>query len=97
MSTTAFEWDSLKDKVNQLKHGVSFEEARSVFYDEHARLIHDPDHSEEEDRYLLLGVSGKLRILVVFHVYRSAGTIIRLISARKATQNEQRQYEEHLP
>lgn len=74
------------------KHGVSFEEAKSVFSDEQAKLIDDPDHSEEEDRFILLGLSGLLRVLVVCHCYREEGNVIRIISARKATAKESKSY-----
>jgi len=87
-----FEWDSLKDIVNQRKHGVSFSDAQNVFYDERALLIGDTSHSEEEDRFILLGLSLTLRKLVVCHCYRDDAEIIRIISARKATRNEARQY-----
>ena len=89
-------WDDEKAEENQRKHGVSFAEAGTVFYDENARLQYDPDHSEDEDRFLLLGVSYSLRILVVSHCYREKDTVIRIISARKATKDEQRQYGEFL-
>ncbi len=84
-----FEWDPRKAAANFRKHGVSFEDAESVFADERARLIDDPDHSADEDRFLLLGLSSSLRLLVVAHCYREAGGIIRIISARKATREEQ--------
>ena len=87
-----FTWDADKAKANLRKHGVSFEEATSVFADEKARLKHDPEHSKEEDRFILLGFSSVLRILVVCHVYRQGDQVIRLISARKATRNEHQQY-----
>ena len=92
MSTLRFEWDEHKSAVNQSKHGVSFEEARSVFFDERARLIDDPDHSEDEERFILLGLSSTLRLLVVCHCYRSEGNVIRIISARKATARESKLY-----
>jgi uncharacterized DUF497 family protein len=92
MPGLAFRWDSKKDSLNQEKHGVSFEEAKSVFYDENARLINDPDHSEEEDRFILLGFSSSLRLLVVCHCYRENESVIRIISARKATKSEARNY-----
>ena len=95
MSLT-FSWDDRKEKENLRKHGVSFKEAQTVFYDEHARLIHDPDHSIEEDRYILLGFSSILRMLVVCHCYRKEETVIRIISARKATKKEQRKYQEKI-
>ena len=85
-------WDERKDRENQRKHGVSFEEAATAFADENARLRHDPDHSQEEDRFLLLGFSAKLRLLVVAHAYRQDGKQIRIVSARKATRNEGKQY-----
>lgn len=90
--TLRFEWDPHKAAINQRKHGISFEEAQSVFGDEHARLIDDPDHSAEEDRFLLLGLGNRLRVLVVAHCYREADRIIRIISARKATREERRFY-----
>jgi uncharacterized DUF497 family protein len=88
----SFEWDPRKAAVNRRKHGVSFEDALSVFSDERARLIDDPDHSEDEERFLLLGLSSSLRLLVVAHCYREAGGVIGIISARKATREEQRFY-----
>ena len=88
----AFVWDDDKAAANYAKHGVTFEEARSVFYDEHARLIADPDHSEDEDRFLILGISLKPRLLVVCHCYRENDTAIRMISARKATRKEASMY-----
>lgn len=92
MSALRFEWDTRKAVENEKKHGVSFEEARTVFFDERARLIDDPDHSEEEDRFILLGLSSRLRLLVVCHCYRSEGDTIRIISARKATARESKSY-----
>jgi uncharacterized DUF497 family protein len=92
MSDLHFEWDPRKAAANEKKHGVGFEEARSVFSDERAKLIDDPDHSEEEDRFILLGLSGLLRVLVVCHCYRAEGNIIRIISARKATTRESKSY-----
>jgi uncharacterized DUF497 family protein len=88
----SFERDPRKAAVNLRKHGVSFEDALSVFSDERARLIDDPDHSEDEERFLLLGLSSTLRLLVVAHCYREAGGVVRIISARKATREEQRFY-----
>lgn len=96
MGEIRFVWDDEKAKSNQRKHSVSFNEAKTVFYDENARLQYDPDHSEDEARFLLLGVSYSLRILVVSHCYREEESIIRIISARKATKNERRQYGEFL-
>lgn len=91
-----FVWDSKKDLTNQKKHGISFREAKTAFYDDNARLIHDPEHSQKEDRYILLGISQKLRVLVICHCYRSKEQEIRIISARKATKEEQRQYEGYI-
>jgi uncharacterized DUF497 family protein len=92
MSDLIFEWDELKDRANRKKHAISFEEARTVFSDENALLIHDPDHSVGEDRFVLLGLSLRLRICVVCHCYRKSDSIIRIISARRATRSEQMQY-----
>jgi len=92
MDSLNFEWDPGKATLNERKHGVSFEEAQSVFSDDRARLIDDPDHSEEEERFILLGLSSSLRVLVVVHCYRTSGNVIRIISARKATREEQRYY-----
>ena len=92
MSLLRFEWASQKAGANLQKHGVSFEEAKSVFYDENAKLISDPDHSEDEDRFVLLGISHSLRIILVCHCYRSEGNVIRIISARKATSKESKAY-----
>ena len=80
-----FEWDAEKASINQKKHGVTFEEAQTVFGDYDALRIFDPDHSEDEDRFILLGMSAVLRILVVCHCYRENDEKIRIISARKAT------------
>ena len=92
MSTLRFEWDERKANSNARKHGVTFEEARSVFVDERAKLIDDPDHSEDEDRFVLLGVSSALRLLLVCHCYREEGNVIRIISARKASSRESESY-----
>lgn len=92
MNTLSFEWDERKAAANAKKHGVSFEEARSVFVDEQAKLIDDPDHSDDEDRFVLLGLSGALRLLLVCHCYRREGNVIRIISARKASANESKSY-----
>lgn len=88
-----FEWDERKAIANRRKHGVSFEEARSVFLDENAIRIHDPDHSVGENRFVLLGLSLHLRVLTVCHCYRSNDDVIRIISARRANKRERRQYE----
>jgi uncharacterized DUF497 family protein len=92
MTTPRFEWESRKANANVKKHGITFEEAKSVFYDDHAKLLDDPDHSDEEERFVLLGLSHTLRVLLVCHCYRSEGNIIRIISARKATSNESKDY-----
>ncbi|MEE1352757.1 MAG: BrnT family toxin [Acutalibacteraceae bacterium] len=88
-----FEWDENKNKINQRKHGVSFEEAVSVFYDDEALVIDDPDHSDFEERFIILGLSRKANLLVVCHCYRASDTSIRIISARKATRTESRFYQ----
>ena len=93
MSDLRFEWDTRKDSANQRKHGVSFAEAETVFVDEHALLIDDPAHSSSEDRFILLGLSSTLRMLVVVHCYRESEDTIRIISARKATKSERLQYD----
>ena len=87
-----FTWDEQKEAANRQKHGVSFDEARTVFFDEHARLIADPDSSDDEDRFILLGYSERPRLLVVCHCYRENDVIIRIISARKATRPEKNTY-----
>jgi uncharacterized DUF497 family protein len=92
MDQLLFDWDKAKGSANQKKHGISFEEAQTVFVDENALLIHDPDHSTEEDRFILLGLSAKLRVLIVCHCYRKSDEVIRIISARKATRAEQKYY-----
>ena len=92
MTSLRFEWEPRKASANLKKHGVSFVEAKSVFYDESAKLIPDPDHSENEDRFILLGVSHSLRVILVCHCYRSEGNTIRIISARKATPKESKTY-----
>jgi hypothetical protein len=92
MANLSFEWDERKAAANAKKHGVSFDEAKSVFVDEQAKLIADPDHSEDEDRFVLLGLSEALRLLLVCHCYRGDGNVIRIISARKATTQESKSY-----
>ena len=87
-----FEWDPKKAAANLRKHGVSFNDAQTVFADENAKLIDDPDHSDEEDRFVLLGLSSSLRLLVVCHCYRSEGNVVRIISARKAEGHERNSY-----
>ena len=92
MSDIRFEWDDRKSRESKRKHGVSFEEARTVFLDENARRYFDPDHSEDEDRFIMLGMSFALRVLVVCHCYRKGDLVIRIISARKADKGEQSDY-----
>ena len=92
MSALRFEWDVRKDDANIRKHGVSFDEARTVFYDEDAIQFFDPDHSDDEDRFLLLGLSSKLQVLIVCHCFRESETSVRIISARKADKSEEREY-----
>lgn len=92
-----FEWDRAKARINRRKHGVSFEEAKSVFYDEYARQFFDVEHSESEERFIMLGLSDRSRILVVCHCERMKGEIIRIISARKATSREREYYEGPTP
>ena len=92
MSALSFEWDERKAAANAKKHSVNFDEAKSVFVDEQAKLIGDPDHSEDEDRFVLLGLSSVLRLLLVCHCYRAEGNVIRIISARKASAHESKSY-----
>jgi uncharacterized protein len=92
MKQLEFEWDKKKDKTNTKKHGVTFDEARTAFYDEHAIQFFDPEHSDEEDRFLLLGSSFNLKTLVVCHCYREKDTVVRIISARKADKDEEQFY-----
>ena len=89
-----FQWDERKNRGNRTKHGVWFEEAQSVFDDPNARLFADPEHSKEEDRFILLGVSSEARLLVVVHCYRESDSMIRIISVRRATKKEVKFYEE---
>ncbi len=96
MNDIQFNWNENKAKSNIQKHGVSFTEATSVFDDDAARLISDPDHSEKEDRFVLLGISCSLKVLVVVHCYKDEENMIRIISARKATRSEEKQYKEFL-
>ena len=93
MAEIEFEWDPKKARANLKKHGVSFEEARSVFYDDEALFRDDDEHSQAEDRFVLLGLSSILRILVVVHCFRGEDDVIRIISARKATPSEAGQYD----
>ena len=92
MKPLRFEWDEAKNRESQRKHGVSFEEARTVFYDEDAIEFFDDDHSKREDRFLLLGLSSRLRVLMICHCLREDGDVIRIISARKAKPNERKHY-----
>ena len=92
MGAIRFEWDERKAAANHTKHGVSFEEARTAFFDERARIIDDPDHSGDEERFILLGLSSSLRLLLVCHCYRVQGDVIRIISARKAAPKESKSY-----
>lgn len=87
-----FEWDENKNQINQRKHGISFEEAQTVFYDDEALVRDDPDHSDYEERFIILGMSSKANMLVVCHCYRASETVIRIISARKATKTESKYY-----
>ena len=93
MSGISFEWDERKSSSNKRKHGVSFEEAASVFSDENALVVPDPEHSRQEDRFVILGLSAALRMLVVCHCHRRVSDVIRIVSARKATKKERIQYE----
>ena len=95
MDELQFEWNQRKNKSNARKHGVTFEEAQTSFYDEQAIIFDDPDHSEEEDRFILLGTNHKLNTLVVCHCYRETETIVRIISARKARKEEEQYYWSH--
>jgi len=92
MAGLQFIWDEKKNQLNRRKHGVSFDEAQTAFFDERAKLFFDPDHAEDEDRFILLGISFRLRVLVVCHCYREEDTLIRIISARKADHAEQEAY-----
>ena len=92
MHDIEFEWDERKSRENKRKHKVSFEEAKTVFFDENAIQFFDPDHSQDEDRFLMLGMSFTLRVLVVCHCYKADDSVIRIISARKADKREQSDY-----
>jgi hypothetical protein len=94
MSDISFEWDQNKNLINIKRHKVSFEDAKSVFFDDNARLIYDPEHSIDEERYIILGISSKLKYLVVVHIYKENDKVIRIISARKATKSEIEYYYE---
>lgn len=92
MESLKFSWDDRKDKANQKKHGISFDEAQTVFFDDNAIEFYDPDHSKNENRFIMLGLSYRLRVLVVCHCLRDSDSEIRIISARKATKKEQKVY-----
>ena len=92
MKDIYFDWSEAKNQANVRKHGVSFKEAKSVFFDESALLLADPDHSEDEDRFVLLGLSAKLRLLLVCHCFEADDGLIRVISCRKANRKEMSLY-----
>ena len=92
MNTPKFEWDAKTNATNRRKHGISFEEAKTAFLDDNARVIPDPEHSEDEERFVLLGLSISVRVLVVCHGSRQRSDVIRIISARKADPDETDQY-----
>ncbi|EGC04255.1 MULTISPECIES: BrnT family toxin [Ruminococcus] len=94
MDTLNFEWDEHKNEINKKKHGLSFETATEVFYDELAILFDDPDHSDDEERFLIIGTLKSSKICIVSHCYRDNDNVIRLISARMATKSEIRYYQE---
>lgn len=94
MKELNFAWDENKNDINKKKHGLSFEEAKEVFADENAILFDDPDHSLEEDRFLIIGAVKSLKVCIVSHCYRDSGNVIRLISAREATKQEKKIYQE---
>jgi uncharacterized protein len=96
MEELYFEWDAKKSRSNAVKHGVSFEEARTAFLDEHARLIEDSGESDNEERFVLLGLSTQLRVLVVCHCFRQSDCLVRIISARKADPSERLEYARYL-
>ena len=93
MEMIRFEWDENKNTINKRKHRISFEEAQTVFYDAEALVIPDPEHSQDEERFIILGMSRQAKLLVVCHCYRASETVVRIISARKATRNESAQYQ----
>ena len=94
MEMLSFEWDENKNEINKKKHGISFETAREVFYDDNAILFDDPDHSVGEERFLIIGMTRSLKVCIVSHCYRDQDNVIRLISAREATKHERKTYEE---
>lgn len=95
MDIIKFEWDENKNQTNKQKHGIGFEEAQTVFYDDNAILFDDPEHSEEEERFLIIGITSNEKICIVSHCYRENDKKIRLISARKATKSERKIYLEN--
>ena len=97
MDDIKFDWDQNKALFNKRKHGISFEEATTIFYDDDALEFHDPDHSQDEDRFIMVGLSFKSRTLVVSHCVRESDSVIRIISARKATKKEVQRYWEEKP
>ena len=92
MKEIKFTWDENKNQINKDKHKLSFEEAKTVFYDMEAIVFDDPEHSQEEERFLILGFSEKARLCIVSHCYRENDEVIRIISARRATKNEENYY-----
>jgi len=92
MRTLKFAWDEKKNRINQRKHGVTFEEAQTVFFDETAIEYFDPEHSKNENRFILLGMSIRLRVIIVCYCYREDDSVIRIISVRKATKKERKIY-----
>jgi len=97
MGALRFEWDEGKNRSNQRKHGVPFAEARTAFFDDYARVLPDPDHSDDQERFVLLGLSVSLRLLVVCHCHRESEEVIRIFSARKANRDEITQYQRWMP
>ena len=96
MESIRFEWDENKNQTNKVKHGIDFEEAKTVFYDDDAIVFDDPDHSMEEERFLILGISKHENLCIVSHCYRGEDNIMRIISARKATRNETKTYNRYV-
>lgn len=92
MENIRFEWDENKNQLNKVKHGIDFNEAATVFFDENAIMFDDPEHSMEEERFLILGITKHENLCIVSHCYRGKDNIIRIISARKATKNETKTY-----
>jgi hypothetical protein len=92
MESIIFEWDENKNEINKKKHGLSFETAKEVFYDDDAILFDDPDHSDGEERFLIIGMTESSKICIVSHCYRDSDNVIRLISAREATKREKQIY-----